>query len=134
MFEIGVIIKLVVAALLGALLGFERQSSKKHAGLRTHVILALASCVLVVVVGEAAPQETARIIAGIVTGMGFIGAGAIMSIENKVKGITTAASLWVVTIIGIIVGLGIYDIAVITTFLVLIVLWLGKFEHKKKLK
>ena len=134
MIGIEVVIKVVLAVIVGGLIGFERQSAKKNAGLRTHILLTLAACVLVVASLEIAPYELIRTIAGIVTGMGFIGAGAIISGDNKIRGITTAASLWTVTIIGITIGIGLYDLAIITAIIVWIVLWLGKIEYKTKRK
>ena len=134
MIETEIIIKVVLAVISGGLIGFERQSAKKNAGLRTHILLSLASCVLVVASMEVSPIELTRVISGIVTGMGFIGAGAIISGENKIRGITTAASLWTVTIIGIVIALGIYDLAILVTLIALVVLWLGKIEYKTKIK
>ena len=129
--ELDFILKIVVASLLGGLIGFERQSVKKSAGLRTHMLLALASCVLIIVSIDLALTDITRVIQGIVTGMGFIGAGTILLSADKIKGVTTAASLWTVTIIGIIVGFGSYSIAIVTSFIALLILWLGWFEHKK---
>ncbi len=133
--EIEPLAKLGVAALLGALIGLEREVHGRPAGLRTNALVCLASCLLIVVsrAGVLSGLETgagfevnldpARMGAGIVTGIGFLGAGAILRIrENLVRGLTTAASIWFVAASGVAVGLGSYVLAVVATGLALLVL------------
>lgn len=131
MFEVSIVAKLIVAALLGALIGYEREQVKKSAGLRTHMLVCLASCVLIITSITVFPTDSARIIAGIITGMGFIGAGAIIAGRGKIRGVTTAASIWLIAIIGIIVGLGLYTTAITTTIIAFLILELWRFEKKK---
>jgi len=132
MFDAVIGVKIIIAALLAALIGYEREIYKKSAGLRTHILVCLASCVLMITGMIYFPTDSARIIAGIITGMGFIGAGTIIAGENKIKGITTAASLWLITIIGIIIALGAYEIAIVSTLVAFIVLELGRIRKLRK--
>lgn len=128
--------RLLVAALLGAFVGFERERSGKIAGLRTHTLVSLGAALLAItsiklffdfpsIGGEYGFDY--HLIANIVVGIGFIGAGTILRRENRIEGTTTAASLWVVAAIGIASGLGYYQEAVATTviaYCVLAGLWL----------
>ena len=127
---------LLVAAVLGAIVGFERERSGKVAGLRTHTMVSLGSALLAVIsvrLFEIYPSVGGNLgfdyhmIANIVVGIGFIGAGTIIRRENRVEGTTTAASLWVVAAIGIASGLRLYSEAVTTTviaYLILAGLWI----------
>ena len=124
--------RLLVAALLGAIVGFERERSGKIAGLRTHTLVSLGAALLAItsinlffqfpsIGGEQGFDY--HLIANIVVGIGFIGAGTILRRDNnRIEGTTTAASLWVVSAIGIASGLGYYQEAVATTVVVYIVL------------
>ncbi|OGM99249.1 MAG: hypothetical protein A2649_03865 [Candidatus Yanofskybacteria bacterium RIFCSPHIGHO2_01_FULL_41_26] len=131
------ITRLLVAALLGGVVGFERERSGKVAGLRTHVLVAMGAALLTVITERLFflfPSVNGQmgldyhIIANIVVGIGFIGAGTILRRDdNKIEGTTTAASLWVVAAIGIASGFGFYQEAVATTviaYVVLAGLWL----------
>jgi putative Mg2+ transporter-C (MgtC) family protein len=112
---------LLLAVVLGAVVGIEREAIHKPAGLRTHMLVSLGSCLFTVVsIGFAV--DPARIAAGIVAGIGFIGAGTIWAEKDKVQGITTAASLWVTAAIGLAAGIGDYPLAVAVTALVFIIL------------
>jgi len=112
---------LVLAVLLGALVGIEREMIHKPAGLRTHMLVCLGSC-LFTIVSIGFSVDPARIAAGIVAGIGFIGAGTIWAEKDKVQGITTAASLWATAAIGIAVGIGDYPLAIVVTLLVFAIL------------
>jgi putative Mg2+ transporter-C (MgtC) family protein len=120
-------LRLLLAAALGAVIGFQREKVHRPAGLRTHILICLGSALFTVVsvLGFSGAVDPSRVAAGIVTGIGFIGAGVIfhgMS-EDKIVGITTAASIWVTAAIGIAVGVGMYILATsvaILTFLILI--------------
>ncbi|MCW4005337.1 MAG: MgtC/SapB family protein [Candidatus Bathyarchaeota archaeon] len=116
-----VFLSLVLAVVLGAVVGLEREFAHRPAGLRTHVLVCLGSC-LFTIVSVSFSADPARIAAGIVAGIGFIGAGTIWAEVDKVKGITTAASLWATSAIGITVGIGDYPLAVVVTVLVFLVL------------
>lgn len=112
---------LLLAVALGAVVGIERERTHKPAGLRTHMLVSLGSS-LFTVVSIGFSFDPARIAAGIVAGIGFIGAGTIWAEKDKVQGITTAASLWATAAIGLTVGIGDYPLAIVVTFLVLIIL------------
>jgi putative Mg2+ transporter-C (MgtC) family protein len=120
------ILRLGVAAALGGLLGWERERSGKAAGVRTHMLVAMGAALFVLVPQQMdmADADLARIIQGIITGVGFLGAGTIlksMSAET-VKGLTTAAGLWLTAAIGMTAGLGREASAVLSTLLALIIL------------
>lgn len=124
------IIKLILAVILGLLIGFEREKSHKPAGLRTHILVALGST-LITIVSISFVADPARITAAIITGIGFLGAGTIIAAGRNVIGLTTAASLWVMAAIGIAVGVGDFVLAIISALIVLFVLVFGKVERKK---
>ena len=127
--------RLLAATLLGGVIGYERERSGKIAGLRTHALVALGSALFTVISVvlynqlpsvNGVPGYDYHLIANIIVGIGFIGAGAIMRKDDRVSGTTTAASLWVVAAIGIASGFGFYAEALATTILayaVLAVLW-----------
>jgi putative Mg2+ transporter-C (MgtC) family protein len=123
-----VTLRLVIAAALGALLGFEREQSGKAAGMRTHMLVALGAALLVLIPQQMrmSDAELSRIIQGVVTGVGFLGAGTILKSMSPetVKGLTTAAGLWLTAAIGITAGLGREASAVLSTVLALIILHL----------
>jgi len=128
-------IRLVLAMILGSVIGIQRERSGKPAGVRTHILVALGSTSLVI-----APMEfgmdsegLSRVIQGLVTGIGFLGAGAILKLEEKreVEGLTTAAGIWMTAAIGLALGLGRLGLALVSTALTWITLALiGKFEAK----
>ena len=117
---------LVVAYLLAFPLGWNREKEERSAGLRTFPLVAVAACGFVqatetLTAGE--PDAMARILEGIIAGMGFIGGGAILRQKDSVKGTATAASLWATGAIGTAVGLGSYDVAVVLSLITLLTLW-----------
>jgi putative Mg2+ transporter-C (MgtC) family protein len=128
------LLRLALAATLGGLIGVERELRDREAGLRTHLLVALGSALFTIVgaygfhafldSGQAVVRaDPTRIAAQIVTGIGFLGAGAIIRQGFSVRGLTTAATLWVVAAVGLAAGAGYYSGAVITTALVLIALY-----------
>jgi len=125
-----VLLRVIAAVLLGGFLGIERERVGKPAGLRTHMIVCLATAVVVLACTEVkmSTDGLSRVIQGIVTGIGFVGAGSILKLseQREIKGLTTAAGLWMTAIIGIAVGLGALGLALIGTVLTLLVLGL---EH-----
>ena len=127
------VIRLVAAALLGAVVGIQRQRAGKPAGLRTHILVSLGTSVFVLAcagVGMSLEGQS-RVIQGIVTGIGFIGAGSILKLEKEqeIQGLTTAAGIWMTAAIGIAVGLGSLGVAILCTLMTLIVLSvLGSIE------
>ena len=122
-------IRLVAATLLGGLVGIQRERAGKPAGLRTHILVTLGTAVFVVAcsVSEMSSDGLSRVIQGIVTGIGFIGAGSILKLdeERDIKGLTTAASIWMTAAIGVAVGLGRLGVALLSTVLTLIILALA---------
>lgn len=120
------LVPLLAAALLGAVIGYQRERVGKDAGLRTHMLVALGTAIVVVSAISAgmANDSVSRIIQGLVTGIGFIGTGAILkrATSNEIKGLTTAASLWGTAAIGIACGLGLVGIAVIATLLIWLIM------------
>jgi len=121
-----IVIRLLLAAALGAVLGYERERRGKAAGLRTHMLVAIGAALFVLVPqqGGMAVADMSRVIQGIVTGVGFLGAGAIIkhAPEHSVQGLTTAAGVWMTAAIGIACGLGREATAVLSTMLALAVL------------
>lgn len=126
--------KLILAVILGGVLGLERQRKGRGAGLRTHILVCLGATVVMTVSdvivrqgGGATWTETARIAAGIITGIGFLGAGTIMTVGSEPRGLTTAATIWFSAALGIAIGTGLLFIALASTALALVVV-LG-FEY-----
>jgi len=121
-----IVVRLLLAAALGAVLGYERERRGKAAGLRTHMLVAIGAALFVLVPQQAgmAVADMSRVIQGIVTGVGFLGAGAIIkhAPEHSVQGLTTAAGVWMTAAIGIACGLGREATAVLSTMLALAVL------------
>ena len=121
-----VLIRVVVATLLGAVVGFQRERAGKPAGLRTHILVSLGTAVVVLACSASGMDMAgeSRVIQGIVTGIGFIGAGSILKVseERDIRGLTTAAGLWLTAAIGVACGLGTIGIALIGSVLALIVL------------
>jgi len=130
MFPVEMIIKLLLAVALGILVGTEREISHKPAGLRTHALVSLGACLFTMVSIYYFDADPARIAAGIVTGIGFVGAGSIIASKGHVQGITTAASLWCVAAIGMAIGVGAYVLATVSVVLIFIILWLKRAESK----
>ena len=129
MIETGVIIKLVLAVLLGGIIGWERETSHRAAGLRTHILVCLGATLVTIsslMFGDNA--DPSRIAANVVVGIGFIGAGVILKGKKEiVRGLTTAASLWLIAIIGLALGIGFYIGAIVTTILAFFVLKIDDF-------
>lgn len=125
------ILKLIIALILGGLIGLERERSRRPAGLRTHMLVCLGSTLLTVISVDYFSADYARMIAAIISGIGFIGAGSAIAQGSKgIHGLTTAASLWAVTAIGIGVGVGWYILSGVTAILTLLILFLGKLEDR----
>ncbi len=118
------ILRLFIAGLLGGLIGFEREFRAKEAGLRTHFLVALGSALFMLISQYAFTGrfDAARVAAQVVSGIGFIGAGVIIFQKNVVRGVTTAAGLWVAGAIGLACGAGMYDIAAAATLMTIICL------------
>ncbi len=129
MSEWELLLRLVLACVFGGIIGYERQSRRKSAGLRTNVLVCLGACLIMILSQEIYQHvegktnaDPARLAAQVVSGIGFLGAGAIMKEGLTVTGLTTAACLWVVAGVGLAVGGGFYSGAFITTALVFVTL------------
>lgn len=118
-------VRLFMAALLGGILGFEREQRGKAAGIRTHMLVAIGAALFVLIPQEAgiSDAEMSRVVQGVISGIGFLGAGAIIkgSDEKHLKGLTTAAGIWLTAAIGVAAGLGRESSAILCTLLALAV-------------
>ena len=128
--ELETLIRLLVAAGLGSLIGFERERLLWTAGIRTHMLVCVGACLFMIVsaygftanLGEHVVLDPSRVAAQVVSGIGFLGAGAILARGEIVRGLTTAASVWSVAAIGLAVGGGLYFAAGVSTLVILIIL------------
>lgn len=133
-----IFIKLLLSSLFGALIGLQREFKDRPAGLRTHTLVALASCLFTTISMAAFSfkADPSRIVANVAVGIGFIGAGTIIKQGNIIVGLTTAASLWTVSAIGVSVGSGQIFIGFLATLLALLILtafkWVEERIGKKK--
>ena len=128
--ELELATRLLLAFALGAVLGFERERVDKPAGLRTHILVSLGSCLFTILSLTAFPgSDPARVAAYVVAGIGFIGAGTILQTRERIVGITTAASLWVTASIGMAAGAGFYILAIVTTAIAYLTLSLRVLER-----
>lgn len=143
MSELELVKRLCLAAALGAVLGFEREWRQKYAGLRTNILIAIGSALFTMMsidLSLSSGGDPTRVAAQIVTGIGFLGAGAIMRTGSGIRGLTTAAMIWVNAAIGVAVGGGEYHLAMIATAVTLAVLivlnpverWIDKVTPKSK--
>jgi putative Mg2+ transporter-C (MgtC) family protein len=124
--DTGYALRLLVAAILGALVGLEREIHQHPAGMRTHLLVSLGSAgftVLSIAAFTAPGADPARIAAQIVSGIGFLGAGAILKEGATIRGLTTAASLWAVAAVGMAAGAGAWVVAITVTAIAMISLW-----------
>ncbi|MFA9392580.1 MAG: MgtC/SapB family protein [Prolixibacteraceae bacterium] len=124
-----VIFRIVLSFFAGALIGFERETHRQPAGLRTHMLICMGSTIIMLLsiyIPQSYPQfqngDPGRIAAQVVSGIGFIGAGAILRMGINVRGLTTAASIWAIAAIGLVIGAGMYITAAIAVVLILTVL------------
>jgi len=129
--EVDIVLKILLAAMLGGIIGLERELSHKEAGLRTNILIAIGSTLITLLSFKIAAltqnADPARLAAQIVSGIGFLGAGAIIQARFAVHGLTTAATIWTVAAIGIAVGSGFYLLAFLVALLVVVVLTGFKF-------
>jgi putative Mg2+ transporter-C (MgtC) family protein len=131
-----VVLRLLAAVLAGAVVGYEREIAGKAAGLRTHILVSLGTCLFVLggLRYGMTSDGLSRVIQGIVTGLGFIGAGSILKLEDKkdIQGLTTSAGIWMTAAIGVAIGLGEIGLALISAVITVIVLSAVRlFEHKE---
>jgi putative Mg2+ transporter-C (MgtC) family protein len=128
------LLSIILAVVFGAVIGAEREFSGKAAGLRTNVLICLGAAVFTILSASMGNQESlTRIAAGVVTGVGFLGAGAIIQDRGGVHGLTTAATIWLVASVGMACGARFYKLALITTIAAIIVLT-GLSKVDKRIK
>jgi putative Mg2+ transporter-C (MgtC) family protein len=135
------LVRILVATLLSGLIGYERETRKTYvrgtAGLRTHMLVGLGAVLLTILSLYTFPEsygtqaDLGRIVSYIVLGIGFLGAGTIMSMKGRIVGLTTAASIWLVAAVSIAVGLGAFFPALIVTAIALLVLELWRLENNE---
>jgi putative Mg2+ transporter-C (MgtC) family protein len=124
--ELEMILRLLLAAALGAIIGYQRERASKPAGLRTHTLICLGAALFTIasIYGFGVAADPSRLAAGIVAGIGFLGAGAIIRTREHLVGLTTAATIWSVAAIGLAAGAGLYLVSAVTTAIILIILLL----------
>ncbi|GEN88654.1 MgtC/SapB family protein [Oceanobacillus sp. FSL W8-0428] len=135
-----IVSRLFIALILSGLIGFEREINNHSAGFRTHILVGVGSCLMMIlsIFGFIAFMEQydnirfdpARIPSYVISGIGFLGAGTIIVYGGTIKGLTTAASIWAVAGIGLVVGAGMYSVAIVTTLIILVsLIFLNQIEH-----
>jgi len=136
MLQFEMITRLLVATILGGIIGYEREVKHRPAGFRTHILVAMGSAVFTTLSLTAFPgADSARVASYIVMGIGFIGAGTVLQVRDKVLGLTTAASLWITAAIGMAIGTGYYLLAIVATVLTYLILSMKTLEkeiHSRK--
>ncbi len=137
-----ILIRILLSVIFGGIIGFERSKRARPAGLRTHILVTMGSCLIMIVslyiyqaYKKEVPLDPARIAAGVVTGIGFLGAGSIIRSAQEVRGLTTAASIWVSAGIGLAVGCGLYFASfVVTIFSLGVLFYLRRLEAALEIK
>ena len=129
------VFKLMLSMLLGGIVGFERKSKGQNAGIRTFALISMGATMAMIlsvyVLQEYQGGDPGRMAAQVLSGIGFLGAGAIIQMKGSVRGLTTAAGIWIVATIGLAVGIGLYFISFFATgMIILVLIQLEKFEHK----
>jgi len=137
---IEIILKLLLAVALGGLVGLERESSQKPAGFRTNILICVGATMMMILSGlllqgqEETGNSLTRIAAGVITGIGFIGAGTIIQARGTIVGLTTAATLWAMAGLGLVIGAGYYWVAVIFTGVIILTLVIFRHIEAQYLK
>ena len=131
--EVWMLVRLVLAVMLGGIIGYEREQAAKPAGVRTHGMVCLGAALFTVIslYGFGETGDPARVAAQIVSGIGFLGAGLILRQRGNVLGLTTAASLWMTAAIGVAIGVGMMAMALMTVLLVYLLLHFGPRARPK---
>ncbi len=136
--ELKIGLQLLAAALLGGAIGLEREYWRKAAGLRTHMLVSLGACLFTILSREAfnsfigkTSYDPSRIAANIIVGIGFIGAGVIIQTKGGIKGITTAAGIWLAAAIGMAIGCHFYAIALFTTLIAVVILVIARGYERR---
>jgi putative Mg2+ transporter-C (MgtC) family protein len=135
--DVELMLRVVLAFVLGGVIGYERETIQRPAGLRTHMLVAAGAAAFTVAsvygfVGEGTTRDPARVAAQIVPGVGFLGAGTIWRTSSTVRGLTTAASIWLVAAVGLLAGSGMYLLAVFTTICAFATLRWGRPPSRRR--
>ena len=135
--ELGIVLlKLVLAVMLGGIIGIEREHKHRPAGLRTHILVCVGACLTMMIslymVGENLSTDVSRLGAQVISGIGFLGAGTILREGDRVRGLTTAATLWAIACVGLAIGIGYYAGAIAAALIMLIVLRVLGFVMTKR--
>ena len=135
--DVELMLRVVLAFVLGGVIGYERETIQRPAGLRTHMLVAAGAAAFTIAsvygfVGEGTTRDPARVAAQIVPGVGFLGAGTIWRTSSTVRGLTTAASIWLVAAVGLLAGSGMYLLAVFTTFCAFATLRWGRPPSRRR--
>ncbi|MBR9699833.1 MgtC/SapB family protein [Candidatus Woesearchaeota archaeon] len=125
------VFKLLLSWILGTLVGMEREQAHKPVGIRTLSLVALGSTFVTIVALKSFPGDIARVLSGLITGIGFLGAGAVIAKGKDIMGLTTAASIWAMAIVGIGIGMGEFLLSSIFAALIYFILIEGKITKKK---
>ncbi len=137
---IEILLKLLLAVALGGLIGLERQTSNKPAGIKTNILICVGAAMMMILSGlilggnEERGTDLTRIAAGVITGIGFIGAGTIIQARGIIVGLTTAATIWAVAGLGLVIGTGYYLVAVIFTAIIILTLIIFRYVEEHYLK
>ncbi len=133
-----IVLRLLIAGILGGLLGYERERRGKSAGIRTHMLVAVGAAIFILVPQQAGASinDITRVLQGVIQGVGFLGAGAIIvgNATEKSRGLTTAAGVWVTAGIGMVAGLGMLTTAILSTLVVLLILLVAPLLAKRVIK
>lgn len=125
------VVRIIVAGMLGAIIGWQRQRKGSPAGYRTHSMIAVAAAAFTSIAVDQFPADTGRVIQGILTGIGFMGSGIIWQAGNDIRGLTTAAGIWSVTAVGIMIGTGEHFLGLSLFIVILFILSLPKGSNGK---
>jgi len=129
--ELDMVIRIVIAAFLGGVIGYERAHAKKPAGIRTHLLVCMGAALFTVIsiYAFSGPADPSRVAAGVVVGVGFLGAGTILRQERGVAGLTTAATIWAVAAIGVAIGAGLYVVSAVAAVIIPVALRFLPHHH-----
>lgn len=131
--DIEMILRVIIALLLGCILGYERERHGISAGIRTYGAISMGSCVFGILSIAIINADPSRIAAQVATGIGFLCGGVIFRDGNKVNGLTTAATIWATAAVGLAISFGMYAVSIVTTFLIFLLLYLPNMRWWKKI-
>lgn len=131
--DIEMILRVIIALLLGCILGYERERHGISAGIRTYGAISMGSCVFGILSIAIINADPSRIAAQVATGIGFLCGGVIFRDGNKVNGLTTAATIWATAAVGLAISFGMYAVGIVTTFLIFLLLYLPNMRWWKRI-